>query len=77
MDQHLIVEVDGSQHQEACRYDAARDAFLGKRGFVVMRFWDNEILTQTVAVLEQIRTTSLLRRPSPPPSPAVAGEGVS
>ena len=57
------------------RYDASRDAFLGKRGFVVMRFRDNAVSTQTVAVLEQIRTTLLSRRPSPPPSPAVAGEG--
>ena len=74
-EQRLIVEVDGSQHQHASGYDAARDALLCKRGFVVLRFWNNDVLTQTTAVLDRIRTIALQRPPSPPPSPSGAGEG--
>ena len=76
IERRLIVEVDGSQHREAIRYDTARDWFLCRRGFVVMRFWNSDVLTQTAAVLEKICAVSQLRRPSPPPSPACAGEGV-
>lgn len=50
----LIVEVDGSQHLGAHTYDAARDAFFEQEGFTIMRFWNDEVLNQTVAVLEQI-----------------------
>jgi len=71
----LVVELDGSQHQEARERDAARDALLSKRGFVVLRFWDNEVLKETGAVMERILAVVLLRGPSPQPSPTGVGEG--
>jgi very-short-patch-repair endonuclease len=70
----LIVELDGGQHAEQQRYDARRTEFLIARGFKVIRFWDNEVLTQTSAVLESILRES---RPSPRPSPRKRGEGDS
>ena len=39
-----------------------------------MRFWDNEMLTQTDSVLELI-LHELDQRPSPKPSPRKRGEG--
>ena len=75
VEQKLVIELDGSQHMDAREQDAARDAFLAKRGYFVLRFWDNEILQETDAVLEKIRTIALLRRPSPQPSPTGVGEG--
>ena len=73
----LIVEVDGSQHQERSGYDAARDAWLSKQGIEVLRFWNNEVLGATEAVLTATRAVLLKRVPSPsrrlqrraPPSP--------
>jgi len=60
----LIIEVDGGQHYEQREYDVARDQFLLSKGYRVMRFWNNEVLQETEAVLEEIRRL-LLDDPSP------------
>ncbi|HEX9275225.1 MAG TPA: DUF559 domain-containing protein [Casimicrobiaceae bacterium] len=70
----LIVELDGGQHAEQQRHDARRTEFLVARGFKVIRFWDNEVLTQMEAVLESI-LREFVSRPSPQPSPRKRGEG--
>jgi len=62
----LIVEVDGSQHREAARYDSIRDRDLEARGFLVLRFWNNDVLAATDAVLEEIQAVAIRRSPSPP-----------
>ena len=48
----LIVELDGSQHNQAV--DQIRTSFLEARDLKILRFWDNEALQQTDAVLEII-----------------------
>ncbi|WP_426662874.1 endonuclease domain-containing protein [Rhodanobacter aciditrophus] len=48
----LVVELDGSQHDEAV--DLARTRFLESCGLTVLRYWDNDVLQQTDAVLEAI-----------------------
>lgn len=48
----LIVEADGGQHGSAS--DEARDAWLGDRGYRVLRFWNDQILGDIDAVLEAI-----------------------
>ena len=55
--EHLVVEVDGGQHGEAIERDAKRDAWLQARGWRVMRFWNNQVLAETDAVLETILST--------------------
>jgi len=65
----LIIEADGGQHTEQKRYDARRSAQLEAMGYRVIRFWNHEILTETQAVLEQIRRALLKEPPSPQPSP--------
>ena len=70
----LIVEVDGGQHVEAAAYDAERSRFMEAQGYRVLRFWNNEVLTQTDSVLE--RVWEALESGSPHPSPLPqAGEG--
>jgi very-short-patch-repair endonuclease len=49
----LIVEVDGGQHQGS-GHDETRDALLSEKGFKVLRFWNNQVLQETEAVLEGI-----------------------
>lgn len=50
----LVVELDGGQHAEATEYDTARTRAMESEGFRVLRFWNNEVLSQTDAVREQI-----------------------
>jgi very-short-patch-repair endonuclease len=66
----LIIEVDGGQHLENER-DAKRDAWLQAQGFVVVRVWNNDVLSRTEAVLDLLAERLPL---SPNPSPA-RGEG--
>ncbi len=51
----LVIEVDGGQHAEHAGADARRTAFLERRGYRVVRFWNNEVLANTEGVLETIR----------------------
>ena len=48
----LIVEADGGQH--TVEGDARRTAYLEALGWKLVRFWNNDILQQTEAVLETI-----------------------
>ena len=50
----LIIEADGGQHAEAVDYDMRRSAWLAKEGFRVLRFWNNDVLTNTDGVLRMI-----------------------
>lgn len=52
-ERRFIVEIDDSQHAESER-DAARDAVLTAEGFRVVRYWNNDVLQQPSAVLEDI-----------------------
>ncbi|MCB2085039.1 MAG: endonuclease domain-containing protein [Sphingomonadaceae bacterium] len=49
----LIVEADGSQHADSGS-DVERDAWLASQGFRVLRFWNNDILSDTDAVAAAI-----------------------
>ena len=51
---NLIVELDGSQHLAQEEYDAERSEWLRSQGFTVLRFWNNDALTNTDSVLERI-----------------------
>jgi very-short-patch-repair endonuclease len=70
----LIVELDGGQHVDAAAYDENHTRFMQAEGYRVLRFWNNEVLTQTDAVRERI--LQALQEGSPHPSPLPqAGEG--
>jgi very-short-patch-repair endonuclease len=67
----LIVELDGGQHADQAEADKFRDQWLNGQGFRVLRFWNNEVLTNLEGVLQCIHAAL---PPSPRPSP-VKGEG--
>ena len=72
----LAVELDGSQHQDQKAYDEKRSAALSKNGIEVLRFWNNQVLTETEGVLEAIYQAILANQaPSPPAPLPLAGEG--
>ncbi|QFY44957.1 methionine--tRNA ligase subunit beta [Candidatus Methylospira mobilis] len=53
-EQHLGIELDGSQHQAQVSYDMNRTRALAEQGVRLLRFWNNEVLQQTDVVLETI-----------------------
>jgi very-short-patch-repair endonuclease len=61
----VAIEVDGSQHVVNKVYDQKRDAQLNKMGIYILRFWDNEVLQNIDAVLEEILKACYERRPHP------------
>src|SRR5271169_2215454 len=49
----LVIELDGGQHADDPA-DIRRTAWLEGRGWKVIRFWNNDILTNTNGVLQDI-----------------------
>src|SRR4051794_1020003 len=39
----LLVELDGESHLGAEARDAARDAYLEERGWLILRFWNTQV----------------------------------
>lgn len=65
----VVVELDGGQHDLAVAYDTRRTSWLESQGWTVLRFWNNEIDCNEVAVLEIILQELNRLSPSPQPSP--------
>lgn len=68
----LVIELDGGQHAESAR-DARRDAWLGQQGLRVVRFWNNQVLQETEAVLSEV-WAALHAGARPHPRPLSQGE---
>ncbi len=71
----LAIELDGGQHAEAVAYDNERTRTLEKSGFVVLRFWNNEVFENMDGVLDVIWRTLRERANPSPPNPPLEGEG--
>jgi very-short-patch-repair endonuclease len=61
----LIVEIDGFSHNMRVDHDMRRDAFLVQQGFRVLRFTNEDVMTNLEGVVIAI---SLALGPSPSPS---------
>ena len=78
-ERRLIIEADGGQHAESAQ-DARRTAFLESKGYRVLRFWNNDVLSNLDGVAQVI--AAALSTPHPAqaalesPSPS-RGEGLS
>ena len=69
-ERRLVVEADGGQHMEHAAEDKRRTEFIESLGFMVLRFWNNEVLQDIEAVLNVI-----LSELDAPSSPALLPEG--
>ena len=54
-EKRIVIEVDGGQHSPENKRDKERDKWLKGKGYKVLRFWNNEVLSNTEGVLEVIR----------------------
>ncbi|WP_037552414.1 endonuclease domain-containing protein [Sphingomonas sp. URHD0057] len=70
----LIVELDGSQHADS-ETDRARDDYLRREGWTVLRIWNNELDQNPDGVLEAItdRAAECLGGTHPQPLPSREG----
>jgi very-short-patch-repair endonuclease len=68
----LAIELDGGQHAVQNERDEARSGFLKFEGYRVLRFWNNDVLTNIDGVLEVIQSAILA---TPTPTPPHKGEG--
>ena len=53
-EKNLIIELDGGQHSDTRIYDKARDKWLKDEGFVVLRFWNNEVMQNIDGVADVV-----------------------
>ncbi len=65
----LIIELDGGQHDVRSACDAKRTADLEAYGYLVLRFWNNDVLNNLNGVVETIATTASQEPPHPNPLP--------
>jgi very-short-patch-repair endonuclease len=72
-EKRIVIEVDGGQHMVEKEKDTERDDHLKRHGFRVLRFWNNDVLTNIGGVLEVIRDNCLNHPPLTPP--VKGGEG--
>jgi very-short-patch-repair endonuclease len=64
IEQKLVIELDGGQHQDQVEYDQLRTDFLLQNGWRVLRFWNNDVIGNLDGVLTTI-AESLKSLPPP------------
>ncbi|MDH4223349.1 MAG: endonuclease domain-containing protein [candidate division Zixibacteria bacterium] len=62
-EKRLVIEVDGGQLMIEVVKDKERERWLKKQEFKILRFWNNEVLTNIEKVLEVIRRNCLFSSP--------------
>lgn len=71
LERAVAVELDGSQHFDSAVNDAKRTRFLEMSGFVVLRFWNSDVLENMEGVAEVVcrhlreQAKPILTQPSP------------
>ncbi|HET7803984.1 MAG TPA: DUF559 domain-containing protein [Pseudolabrys sp.] len=68
----LVIEIDGGQHGSQVAKDEARTLHIQSQGYRVLRFWNNDALSQIESVLIEIRN-AIADTPTPDPSPVEVG----
>ena len=62
-ERRLVVEVDGPVHEARAARDAERSRILGTHGITVVRFTNDDVLSNVRAVLQKIRSLPLTLPP--------------
>jgi very-short-patch-repair endonuclease len=64
----LVVELDGGQHAGATEADAARTQLIEAHGYRLIRYWNNDVMSNVDGVLEDIlRQLRIAWNENPPP----------
>ena len=70
----LVIEVDGGQHAENAA-DLARDQWLNRHRYRVLRFWNHDLIRNTDGVLETIAAALFVGTPPHPTGPRATRAG--
>ena len=70
----IVIEVDGSQHDRSAA-DQRRTRVLEADAYRVVRYWNNDVLSNIDSVLEDIHR-AITTTPTPSPSPQRGGEQI-
>lgn len=75
-DARVVVEVDGPDHRSTAKYaaDRGRDNLLQRRGFIVLRFTNEQVVDDVATVATQVRQ-ALEERDTPVQFPRESGPG--
>jgi very-short-patch-repair endonuclease len=69
IEQQLVIELDGGQHQDHVTYDEHRTAYLLSHEWRVLRFWNNDVFDNLEGVLSTIVENFILYpHPNLPPA---------
>ncbi|MBX3713195.1 MAG: endonuclease domain-containing protein [Lysobacter sp.] len=75
LEHRMVIEVDCGQHAESAS-DEARDVALAAAGFMVLRFWNHDVLADSHAVGDEIlRRLQDTKTTHPHPDPPLEGKG--
>jgi very-short-patch-repair endonuclease len=77
MSAKLIIELDGESHdfEERQKADQKRDAFFVSEGFQVLRFTNEQVMSNLEGVVETIRLAASARASGSPPSLTLPHKG--
>jgi adenine-specific DNA-methyltransferase len=62
--QRLVVEIDGSEHNERVEYDAQRTFYLQGLGYRVLRVTNRDVLTNLDGVMQGIHAAAIATSPT-------------
>jgi very-short-patch-repair endonuclease len=68
VERRVVIEIDGGQHATQRKHDQYRATELESLGLSLFRYWNDDVLVRTEAVLQDI----LARLSAPHPSPLPA-----
>jgi very-short-patch-repair endonuclease len=73
----IVVELDGESHdfEERWKADQRRDAFFLANGFRVLRFTNEQVMSNLEGVVELVRQAAAGRASGSPPSPPLPHTG--
>lgn len=62
----LVIEIDGSSHNDKFENDTARQKRLEELGLTVLRYYDGDVKQELTSIVDHIKEWISLHTPSPP-----------
>jgi very-short-patch-repair endonuclease len=69
----VAIELDGGQHAERTEEDGVRTAYLQRKGWTVLRFWNSDVMANPAGVLQVILAAVARDHTHPQPLPSREG----